>query len=119
MTCTFPDCDCDCDAECLDIPTFLKRGHPDNAWLTSNPTRANGWVEQAFAEKKPDWRKPKSMSDEDWAALEAQREAERIAKRDAGLAQLAEHKERAKRERQEINAVKDAAVKNHRRARRG
>lgn len=104
----------------LDIPTFLKRGHPDNAWLV-NATSPRSLLSEglwADVETKRDWRKPKSMPDEEWAALEAERAAEARRKRDEGLAQLAEHKARAKAERQEIEAVKAAAAKEARRGKK-
>jgi hypothetical protein len=92
----------------LTIPAFLRitqKRAPDK-WRAPAAS---------LTEAKRDWRRPKSMTDEEWQQLQAREAEEAERKKREGLARLAEYKERARLEREEIEAVKSTALTNHRR----
>jgi uncharacterized protein YbaA (DUF1428 family) len=95
----------------LDIPAFLR------------VTQRRPWKEVVFAwddrkQPKRDWRRPKSMTDEEWAEWQEIEERKAAVQRALDEPRFQAMREKAAREREEINAVKAAAKKAHRRSRK-
>jgi hypothetical protein len=96
----------------LDIPAFLRVTAP-RPWKEVTFTSTNN------TPAKRDWRRPKSMTDEEWAEWQEREERRAAVQRALDEPRFQAMREKAAAEKAEINAVKAAAKQAHRRARRG